>query len=316
MKLTLKYAIVAILLMLSFAAPVVASPLEDAVAADNRGDYATALQLYQPLADKGDPTAQTNVGFIYANGQGVPQNYAEAVKWFRLAADQGSAYAQLNLGVMYANGQGVPQDYVAAYKWFSLSATQGNTEAVKGRDNIVPLMTPAQIAEVQKLVPTQQMRMPAHTTDSNSPTARYAATKATADKFAQRAKEVQERLIQSQIDFIRSQVDMARKQMQSACRRVDAAVGKCDRCTSTMNNEECEDYKSGRERCFAERWSTNEFMPKNQYDHPYRENCPGYGIDVSESAVKAAARNAKQAQIRLDKLQAELDQKTTESQRR
>src|SRR5665811_1932057 len=110
MKLTIKHALAAILLMLSLAAPVVAGPFEDAVAAYGRGDYATALRLFQPLADKGDAVAQLNVGVMYAFGVGVPQNDTEAVKWFRLVADQGRANAQDILGTSYAHGQGVPQD--------------------------------------------------------------------------------------------------------------------------------------------------------------------------------------------------------------
>ena len=40
------------------------------------------------------------------------KDYQEAVKWFRLSAEQGDANAQSNLGKVYHNGQGVPQDYV------------------------------------------------------------------------------------------------------------------------------------------------------------------------------------------------------------
>ena len=69
----------------------------------------------------------------------MPQDYAEAMKWFRLAADQGNAAAQNNLGVLYEEGQGVPQDYAVAMKWFSLSAAQGFQDAVKARDEIMPL---------------------------------------------------------------------------------------------------------------------------------------------------------------------------------
>ena len=73
--------------------------------------------------------AQYNLGIMYYNGQGVPQDYAEAVKWYRLAADQGDAYAQYNLGVMYDNGEGVPQDYKEAVKWYRLAAEQGHAKA-------------------------------------------------------------------------------------------------------------------------------------------------------------------------------------------
>jgi TPR repeat protein len=39
-------------------------------------------------------------------------------KWYRLAAEQGHAKAQYNLGLMYYNGEGVPEDYVIAYMWW------------------------------------------------------------------------------------------------------------------------------------------------------------------------------------------------------
>jgi TPR repeat protein len=52
---------------------------------------------------------------------------------------------------MYADGQGVPQDYVRAHMWFSLSAAQGGQVAAIERDSISKLITPAQIAEAQKL---------------------------------------------------------------------------------------------------------------------------------------------------------------------
>ena len=147
----LKHAVVAAVLMLSLAAPVAAGPFEDAVAAHEKRDYATALRLFRPLANGGDASAQSNLGVMYRNAQGVPQDYAQAMKWYRLAADQGNASAQYNLGIMYDKGQGVPQDYVLAHMWFNLSAAQGQERAVKNRDIVAKRMTPAQIAEAQNL---------------------------------------------------------------------------------------------------------------------------------------------------------------------
>ncbi len=43
------------------------------------------------------------------------------------------------------------QDYVQAHMWYSLAAAQGEKEASKGRDILAEKMTPAQIAEAQKL---------------------------------------------------------------------------------------------------------------------------------------------------------------------
>ena len=69
--------------------------------------------------------------------------------WFRQAAEEGNVIAQNEVGIMYAKGEGLPQDYVQAHMWFSLSAAQdGDTH---NRDIIAAKMTPAQIAEAQKL---------------------------------------------------------------------------------------------------------------------------------------------------------------------
>ena len=128
-----------------------ASQFDQGVAAFNRGDYSTAYRLFRPLAEQGYASAQYNLGVMYANGQGVPQDYAAAVSWYRKAAEQGNALGQFMLGMMYDLGQGVPQDNVSAHKWFNLAAASGNAEAVKNRDIIAAKMTPAQIAEAQRL---------------------------------------------------------------------------------------------------------------------------------------------------------------------
>jgi hypothetical protein len=151
-------ALMALVLALSLAAPVAAGPLEDGKAAYDHGDYATVLRLWRPLADQGNADAQVNLGFMCTGGHGVPQDYTEALKWFRRAADQDNATAQFNLGVMYDKGQGVPQDYVQAHKWYNLAASGFSAasdgrgkDAAAARDAVAAKMTPAQIAEAQKL---------------------------------------------------------------------------------------------------------------------------------------------------------------------
>ena len=138
-------------------APAVAGPYEDAVSAYGQGDYRTALDLYQPLADHGDARAQHNLGVMYANGQGVPQDQAAAVSWWRRAADQGFAQAQGALAVMYERGEGVRRDLVQAHKWYSLAASRFDLSdkyrdiTFRKRDLVATKMTPAQIAEAEKL---------------------------------------------------------------------------------------------------------------------------------------------------------------------
>ena len=135
-----------------------ATPFDDALAAYNRGDYTTALKIFRPLAAQGIAEAQFNLGYMYYFGRGVPQDYAEAVKWHRLAAAQGIAQAQFNLGMNYSSGRGVPQDYVRAHMWSNLAAISGDADAVKNRENTAKKMTPAQIAEAQKLARDCQAR--------------------------------------------------------------------------------------------------------------------------------------------------------------
>ena len=70
---------------------------------------------------------------------------------YRLAAKQGCPFARFFLGGMYLVGKGVPQDYVLAHMWFNLAASQGDPSATKGRDGIVRMLTPEQLAGAQKL---------------------------------------------------------------------------------------------------------------------------------------------------------------------
>lgn len=164
-----------------------AGPYEDGLAASKQGDHATALRHFRSLAEAGDPRAerqlgliyrgskgvvkdeavaaewfaraaqkgdavsQYNLGTMYATGRGVERNYNQAVLWLRKAADQGNVFAQNNLGIMYAAGTGVAKDLVQAEKWFLLAAAQGNADALDNIERAARQMTPAQIAEAQKL---------------------------------------------------------------------------------------------------------------------------------------------------------------------
>jgi TPR repeat protein len=97
-----------LILMLTSAAS--AGPYDDGFGASQRGDWATALRLWRPLAEQGHASAQMLVGGIYDDGKGVvPQDYAEAMKWYRLSAEQGDSGGQILLGVMYYDGKGVPK---------------------------------------------------------------------------------------------------------------------------------------------------------------------------------------------------------------
>jgi TPR repeat protein len=153
-----------VLAIMAMAVPASAGPYEDGKAAYERGDYAAALKYWRPLAELGHAQAMFNLGVMYRDGRGVPQDYAEAKKWYRRAAEKarlpasagpyedgkaayergdyaaalkywrplaelGHARAMFNLGVMYRDGRGVPQDYAEAVKWLRKAAEQGHANA-------------------------------------------------------------------------------------------------------------------------------------------------------------------------------------------
>ncbi len=83
-------------------------------------------------------------------------DYTTALSELRALAEKGNANAQFFLGFMYDAGRGVPQDYVQAHMWFDLAASkfspgEDRDKAVKYRDRVAKMLTPAQISEAQKL---------------------------------------------------------------------------------------------------------------------------------------------------------------------
>lgn len=114
-------------------------------------DYLQAARWYTKAAEAGNVGAQQILALMYDRGEGVQQNDVQAVRWYTKAAEAGDALAQFVLGRRYAYGNGVPQDYVQAYMWSNLAATRGSKPASDDRDILAQRMTPAQIAEAQKL---------------------------------------------------------------------------------------------------------------------------------------------------------------------
>jgi len=84
----------------------------------DRADYRSALAVWLPTAEEGDPEAQTFVGEIYERGLGGEPNYAAAADWYRKAAEQGHSRAQFNLGTLYEQGVGVKGDKLEALNWY------------------------------------------------------------------------------------------------------------------------------------------------------------------------------------------------------
>jgi TPR repeat protein len=127
---TLKRALIALASAVMISGEALAGPYEVGQEAFVRGDYATALRLWLPLARRGIVAAQNNVAMIYdSGGGGVRMDVVEAARWYHRAAEQGSAAAQNNLAAMYFEGRGIPQDFGEAVRWWRSSAEQGHVFA-------------------------------------------------------------------------------------------------------------------------------------------------------------------------------------------
>ena len=84
----------------------------------DRADYRSALNVWLPQAQEGDPEAQTYVGEIFEKGVGHTPDYPTAFHWYSKAAQQGFVRAQMNLGYLYEKGLGVEQNTVTAINWY------------------------------------------------------------------------------------------------------------------------------------------------------------------------------------------------------
>ena len=97
----------------------------------DKGNYTEALNWYKKAAENGSSDAQSELGFMYLNGEGTPVDKTEGAKWLIKAGDNGDAMAQRALGYMYRNGDGVYKSELEANKWFG-KATPKFYEAARG----------------------------------------------------------------------------------------------------------------------------------------------------------------------------------------
>lgn len=114
-------------------------------------DHRKAKEWFDKAVEQGHAGAQVNLGTLYLRGEGAPQSSQMALFWFTRAAAQEDALAFAKLGSMYAQGRGVLQDFIQAHMWYNLSAAHGEPRSADARDALAKQMMPAQIAEAQRL---------------------------------------------------------------------------------------------------------------------------------------------------------------------
>ena len=153
---------------------VAAQTVRAGIEAWQRSDYASAVAIWRPLAEKGDADAAFNLGQAYRLGRGVAIDLATAQKWLeraaranhldaqttlglllfdsgsrdaalqwlKRAAERGEPRALLVYGTALFNGDGVPRDPVVAYAYVSRAAAQGLEPAkttLQELDRILPV---------------------------------------------------------------------------------------------------------------------------------------------------------------------------------
>ena len=114
-------------------------------------DRTEATRWYLKAANQGHVEAQYYMGYRFEHGKGATQSYSQAHHWYLKAAEQGNPSAMHGLGDLYLRGQGVPQNQTEAYKWFNLAAVSGQKAFVSSRDRLSKRLSPAQLADGQKL---------------------------------------------------------------------------------------------------------------------------------------------------------------------
>jgi TPR repeat protein len=165
---------VALILAAAVASPLAAQSVRAGIEAWQKADYAGAVAIWRPLAEKGDADAAFNLGQAYRLGRGVAINLGAAqswleraarkghvdaqttlglllfengnqtggLRWLGQAAEQGEARAMLVYGTALFNGDGIPRDPVLGYAYVSRAAAQGLQPAkdtLAQLDSILPL---------------------------------------------------------------------------------------------------------------------------------------------------------------------------------
>ncbi|HTZ70078.1 MAG TPA: tetratricopeptide repeat protein [Acetobacteraceae bacterium] len=102
--------------------------LVQGIAAYNRGDFQVAYKLLRAAADRGEPEAMVNLGYMYARGHGTASDPAFALQLYRRAADAGDAEAMNAVGFRY-NFAPIP-DLDQAIHWYCLAVLHGNSRAM------------------------------------------------------------------------------------------------------------------------------------------------------------------------------------------
>jgi hypothetical protein len=125
---------------------------DSGVAAEKRGDYATAVAEWRLLSEQGHREAQYKLALLFSFGKGVPVDFEQAVRWLQRSADQGYPPAQFRLGQHYYGGVGVDRDRDQGIYWVGVASSLRFDEANRWANNAELNLTPAEELKLIKRV--------------------------------------------------------------------------------------------------------------------------------------------------------------------
>lgn len=120
-------------LIITFSATTVLADFEKGMAAERMDDHVTAFNEWKPLAAKGNPAAQYELGNLYQYGLGVTENIEAAIDLYTKSAHQGNADAMIKLGFLYYIGHGFPRNHEKSAMWYERAANKYRAGVEKGK---------------------------------------------------------------------------------------------------------------------------------------------------------------------------------------
>jgi uncharacterized protein len=121
-----RYLVVAAALAVAVPSSALAQSVRAGIQAWQQADYAKAVGIWRPLAEKGDADAAFNLGQAYRLGRGVETNIAAATTWYERAAAKGHLDAETTLGLLlFENG-----DQAGGLRWLKKAADKGEPRAL------------------------------------------------------------------------------------------------------------------------------------------------------------------------------------------
>jgi len=129
--------------------------ISDGLLAYESGDFRSALAVFRPLVERGDPSAQFMIGAMYFYGHGLNRDDGSAAIMFHKAANQGNAEGQLAFGSLLLYGVGLRQDIVKSYMWLKIASESANPAVAEQARALLAhaekLMTNAEIRDAARL---------------------------------------------------------------------------------------------------------------------------------------------------------------------